>query len=132
MTGLDNATLLEQAQTKGQDHLLAISKRKSLDTAITDVLVERGDKPVMLSVANNPGAAFSESGFVGLVPNVPSCTLVRPSPSVSPAGQAMLFALGTQGFAFAGSSSLATPSASASAVDDSSALERLSGMSGCS
>jgi uncharacterized protein (DUF2336 family) len=65
--GLDNATLLEQAQTKGQEHLLAISKRKSLDTTITDVLVERGDKPVMLSVANNPGAAFSESGFIGLV-----------------------------------------------------------------
>jgi uncharacterized protein (DUF2336 family) len=64
---LDRATLLEQARTRGQDHLLAISKRKSLDTSITDVLVERGDKPVMLSMANNPGASFSELGFITLV-----------------------------------------------------------------
>jgi len=64
---LDSATLLEQARTRGQDHLLAISKRKSLDSNITDVLVERGEKPVMLSVANNPGAAFSEMGFITLV-----------------------------------------------------------------
>ena len=67
LEALDNATLLEQARTKSQDHLLAISRRKSLNTEVTDVLVERGDKPVMLSMAGNPGAAFSESGFTILV-----------------------------------------------------------------
>lgn len=65
--GLDSATLVEQAQSKGQDHLLAISRRKSLDAAVTDVLIVRGDKPVVLSAAANPGAAFSEAGFKTLV-----------------------------------------------------------------
>src|SRR5262245_33294606 len=64
---LDNKTLLEQVHTKSQSHLLAISKRKSLDASVTDALVERGDKPVMLSIAGNPGATLSESGFTTLV-----------------------------------------------------------------
>lgn len=67
LESLDAVTLLEQARTKGQDHLLAISKRKSLDSTVTDVLIERGEKPVVLSMAENPGAAFSESGFTALV-----------------------------------------------------------------
>jgi uncharacterized protein (DUF2336 family) len=61
--GLDNDVLVEQARTKGQAHLLAISKRKTLDMAVTDVLVARGDKPVMLSLGGNPGASFSEFGI---------------------------------------------------------------------
>jgi uncharacterized protein (DUF2336 family) len=64
---LDNTTLVEQARTKGQQHLLAISRRKLLDAVVTDVLVERGDRSVMLSMAENPGASFSESGFMTLV-----------------------------------------------------------------
>lgn len=64
---LDKETLLRSAQTKSQQHLLAISRRKSLDAAIADVLVERGERPVVLSVAGNPGAAFSEAGYATLV-----------------------------------------------------------------
>jgi uncharacterized protein (DUF2336 family) len=64
---LDDETLVEQARTKGQQHLLAISRRKSLAPAVTDVLVERGDRPVVLSMAENPGATFSEFGFMALV-----------------------------------------------------------------
>ena len=64
---LDSAILVEQARTKSQRHLLAISRRRLLDTTVTDVLVERGDKPVVLSMAGNPGAAFSESGFSALI-----------------------------------------------------------------
>lgn len=64
---LDTATLLETANTKTQQHLLAISRRSSLDEAVTDVLVERGDKPVVLSTANNPGARFSDAGYTTLV-----------------------------------------------------------------
>lgn len=55
---LDSGTLLAAARTKGQQHLLAISRRRSLDEALTDVLVERGDKSVVLSAAGNPGARF--------------------------------------------------------------------------
>ena len=64
---LDNVSLVENAKTKSQPHLLAITKRKSLAETVTDVLVERGDRGVALSVAQNAGAKFSEAGYVRLV-----------------------------------------------------------------
>jgi uncharacterized protein (DUF2336 family) len=63
---LDSDTLLATAQTKSQQHLLAISRRSSLDEALTEVLVERGDKSVVLSTAGNPGARFSDRGYATL------------------------------------------------------------------
>src|SRR4029077_17966144 len=48
-------------------HLMAISKRKVLSNAVTDVLVLRGDDDVVHSTVNNPGAEFSERGFTRLV-----------------------------------------------------------------
>jgi uncharacterized protein (DUF2336 family) len=62
-TNLDDATLIECATTKSQEHRLAISRRKNLSEAITDVLVELGDRDVALSTAMNAGARFSESGL---------------------------------------------------------------------
>jgi uncharacterized protein (DUF2336 family) len=64
---LDEATLIEGARTKSQDHLLAISRRETLAEVVTDVLVERGDRPVAHSTAENPGAKFSEFGYSTLV-----------------------------------------------------------------
>ena len=64
---LDVETLIASARTKGQQHLLAISKRKSVPVAVTDVLVVRGGKDVVASVAANGGAQFSNSGFLHLV-----------------------------------------------------------------
>lgn len=64
---LDNATLVENASTKSQQHLLAISRRRSLADTVTDVLVERGNREVVLSAAQNAGAKFSEVGYVRLV-----------------------------------------------------------------
>jgi uncharacterized protein (DUF2336 family) len=64
---LDEMDLVEIARTKSQAHLLAISSRARVDTAVTDVLVGRGDGDVVRSVANNPGAKFSEAGFAVLV-----------------------------------------------------------------
>lgn len=64
---VDELTLVEGAKTKGQPHLLAISRRKTLAESVTDVLVERGDRQVALSTAGNPGAAFSEFGYSKLV-----------------------------------------------------------------
>jgi uncharacterized protein (DUF2336 family) len=64
---LDNPTLVENARTKSQQHLLAISRRRALDDVVTDVLIARGDRPVLLSAAANPGAKFSDSGFRALV-----------------------------------------------------------------
>jgi uncharacterized protein (DUF2336 family) len=64
---LDEAALVENARKKGQEHLLAISRRRSLSESVTDVLVERGDQQVVLSTAENRGAKFSAIGFSGLV-----------------------------------------------------------------
>ena len=64
---LDDNALIENARTKSQAHLLAISKRTQLSGAVTDVLVERGDMDVVTSAAGNPGAEFSETGYAKLV-----------------------------------------------------------------
>lgn len=63
---LDEATLIETAKTKSQDHLFAISLRQTIGEALTDVLVERGDSKVVVSTAGNPGAKFSEFGCTTL------------------------------------------------------------------
>jgi uncharacterized protein (DUF2336 family) len=64
---LDDDALISTARTKSQAHLLAISRRKTIGEAITDVLLERGDNIVVLSAVRNAGAKFSDSGFTTLV-----------------------------------------------------------------
>jgi uncharacterized protein (DUF2336 family) len=64
---LSSAILVENAKTKGQAHLLAISRRASVEEPVTDILVERGDSEVLRSAAANPGAKFSDGGFAKLV-----------------------------------------------------------------
>jgi len=59
--------LVAAASTKSQSHLLAISERKSIDPAVTDVLVTRGNREVVQSVSRNIGAQFSSHGFSHLV-----------------------------------------------------------------
>lgn len=82
---LDDKALIENARTKSQGHLLAISRRKTLSGAVTDVLVERGNQEVVESAVNNPGAQFSENGFRMLVTkagqndNLAVCLALRPT-----------------------------------------------------
>ena len=64
---LDDPTLVENAREKSQEHLLAISRRSALSTAVTDVLVERGDAEVIVSTVENRRAQFSEAGFARIV-----------------------------------------------------------------
>jgi uncharacterized protein (DUF2336 family) len=64
---IDEPSLVENARTKGQKHLFAISRRRSIAEPVTDVLVERGDRAVAISVAGNAGARLSDSGFLGLI-----------------------------------------------------------------
>src|SRR6202034_4592370 len=64
---LDDETLIETARHKSQAHLMAISTRKVLSGAVTDVLVQRGNDEVVQSTVNNPGAEFSDHGFTRLV-----------------------------------------------------------------
>jgi uncharacterized protein (DUF2336 family) len=64
---IDSKTLIATARSKSQQHLLAISKRKLLSDAVTDVLVVRGSPEVVTSVAANDGARFSGLGFLHLL-----------------------------------------------------------------
>ena len=64
---LDGAVLLATAQSKSQAHLLAIAKRRSLSEEVTDALIGRGDREVVLNATQNAGARFSQNGFCLLV-----------------------------------------------------------------
>jgi uncharacterized protein (DUF2336 family) len=64
---LEAPALVANVCTKGQSHMLAISKRKSIEETVTDVLVTRGDQEVVKSVANNNGARFSDFGFLHMI-----------------------------------------------------------------
>jgi uncharacterized protein (DUF2336 family) len=82
---LGDDALVENARSKSQAHLLAISTRKVLSGSVTDVLVERGNDEVVKSTVNNPGAEFSEQGFTRLVAraeaddDIATCVGLRPS-----------------------------------------------------
>jgi uncharacterized protein (DUF2336 family) len=82
---LDDEALIETARTKSQAHLMAISTRRVLSGAVTDVLVMRGDDDVVQSTVNNPGAEFSERGFTRLVnraegdEDLATCVGLRPN-----------------------------------------------------
>ncbi len=64
---LSEHTLLATANSKSQQHLYAITQRNALSEAVTDMLVERGDRDVVHSVVKNRGARFSDAGFRMLV-----------------------------------------------------------------
>jgi uncharacterized protein (DUF2336 family) len=64
---LRESELVEIASTKGQAHLAAIAGRADLGEAVTDVLVRRGSPEVVMTVADNQSAKFSEGGFSALV-----------------------------------------------------------------
>jgi len=84
-TRLDDKTLIENARSKSQAHLMAISTRRTLSGAVTDVLVQRGNDEVIQSTVNNPGAEFTERGFTRLVnraegqDDLTTCLGLRPS-----------------------------------------------------
>ncbi|MBU6458357.1 MAG: DUF2336 domain-containing protein [Bradyrhizobium sp.] len=64
---LEPYALVANVCIKSQSHLLAISKRETLDESVTDVLVTRGNQEVVNSVATNKGAHFSDFGFLHMV-----------------------------------------------------------------
>ena len=59
--------LLYIAENKSQAHLLAMSARLGLNEALSDILVERGDREVARSIANNRHAQLSDNAFTTLV-----------------------------------------------------------------
>ena len=55
--------LVELAETKGEQHLLAISGRWWLNEVVTDALLRRYYPSVSLRLVGNPGAKMSASGY---------------------------------------------------------------------
>src|SRR6266700_3966288 len=82
---LEDEVLIETARNKSPAHLMAISTRRVLSSAVTDVLVLRGNDEVIQSTVNNPGAEFTERGFSRLVnraegdDNLATCIGLRPT-----------------------------------------------------
>jgi uncharacterized protein (DUF2336 family) len=66
-TALSDQDLVSIADTRGQEHLLEISGRQTIGTALSDILVERGGTPVLGKLIQNLGARFSEKGCAALV-----------------------------------------------------------------
>jgi uncharacterized protein (DUF2336 family) len=64
---LSDADLVENASIKSQDHLYAIAQRFKLSEAVTDVLVERGNRRVVRRAARNNGAEFSLKSYQRMV-----------------------------------------------------------------
>jgi uncharacterized protein (DUF2336 family) len=64
---LSTEDLLEIAETKGEQHLLAISGRWWLKEVVTDVILARRYPTVSRRIVNNPGARVSAAGFAIVV-----------------------------------------------------------------
>jgi uncharacterized protein (DUF2336 family) len=60
---LDSQLLVANIRTKGQPHMLAISRRIAVPVEVTDELVTRGNQEVVQSIASNDGALFSDFAF---------------------------------------------------------------------
>ncbi len=59
---LDEEFLADSARACGQQHLIAISSRQMVGPRVTDVLMDRGNDQVVMTLAQNRGAALSERG----------------------------------------------------------------------
>jgi uncharacterized protein (DUF2336 family) len=64
---LGDDDLVEIAQTKSEQHLLAISGRWWLKEVVTDALLSRGFQSVSRKIVGNPGARVSAGGFAIIV-----------------------------------------------------------------
>src|ERR1700693_4889959 len=64
---LSTEDLVEIAETRGEQHLLAISGRWWLNEVVTDVILARRYPTVSRRIVNNPGARVSAAGFAIVV-----------------------------------------------------------------
>jgi uncharacterized protein (DUF2336 family) len=64
---LSEADLIEIANGCSQQHILAIANRTKLSEVLTDVVLTRADTNICRALARNPGARFSDLGYLTLV-----------------------------------------------------------------
>lgn len=65
--GLPSAVLVDLASKGSQSHLEAIAGRNALETAVTDIVVQRGDGQVVRTLAANQTAQFSRFGMSTMI-----------------------------------------------------------------
>lgn len=58
---LSESDLLHVVQTKGQDHLRAVSKREEVPESVSGVIVKRGDDTTLKTLLTNDGARLSRA-----------------------------------------------------------------------
>jgi uncharacterized protein (DUF2336 family) len=64
---LQERDLVEIANARGEQHLLEISSRQTVNASLSDRLVERGETAVLSKLILNLGTRFSEAGYAALV-----------------------------------------------------------------
>lgn len=64
---LEDGDLMAVALAKSGDHREAIARRQVVSAPVADVLVAKGERPVMHTLASNPGAKLSEASVAVLV-----------------------------------------------------------------
>ena len=64
---LADEELIEIASKHSRQHLLAIAERRTLNEAVIDAVLERGDTTVCRALAKNAGARFSEQAYAKLI-----------------------------------------------------------------
>lgn len=64
---LASSAIAAIAAERDQPHLMAISGRRQVDQAVTEVLVRRGNTEVVRRLAGNAGASFSERALTALL-----------------------------------------------------------------
>ena len=69
---LTDDDLVTIASEQSEGHLLAMSRRKNISCRVTDTIIEHGTDAVFVTVADNPGAEFSDAGFEQLSSLAPS------------------------------------------------------------
>lgn len=86
---LSESDLVTLARKLEQDHLNAIAHRRRLTTTVTDVLVDRGNSNVLVTVTLNASASFTDEAMERLSkkadkdPELQSALGLRPEPNTS-------------------------------------------------
>ena len=63
---LSDEDLIAVAFQRSQDHILAISERRTLEPPVSAAVIERGDQRALRSISANNGARISDDSFLSL------------------------------------------------------------------
>jgi uncharacterized protein (DUF2336 family) len=74
---LSDTTLLEVIAEKGQDHLMAVTQRKSISGIVSHALVEKGDDHVVSSLLSNRGATIEPETFEAVAVRAQTSTVLQ-------------------------------------------------------